>query len=128
MNQETAKQFLPLVQALADGKTLQYHCIVNGHDQIRDTNNINFTLDPSRYRVKPDVVRMALGPEDVPPGSVIRRDGLWHLVTSISNNGVHHGPEGNVSFTFWNSLFLCGWEIKRPGEDWTPCHKERRAE
>ena len=52
MNAENAKDYLPLVQALADGKIIQYKS--NLHNQWVDTKN-SYLLDPaSRYRVKPE--------------------------------------------------------------------------
>ena len=53
MNRENAHLFLPLVQALADGKQLEYRDgfgvwgVTGGIDQII------FEEDPSCYRIKP---------------------------------------------------------------------------
>jgi len=50
MTKENAAQYLPLVQALHDGKTIQ--CNVNG--TWEDVKDPNFYFHPERYRVKPE--------------------------------------------------------------------------
>lgn len=50
MNKDNAKDFLPLVQALADGKTLQYKC--SGWVDVDHLNTI--VHDPDEYRIKPE--------------------------------------------------------------------------
>ena len=51
MNAQNAAQFLPLVQALADGKTIQQQSLDDGwHDQ----HDVHFGNDLSAYRVKPE--------------------------------------------------------------------------
>jgi hypothetical protein len=51
MNKNNAAQFLPLVQALADGKTIQLLHTVRGWE---DAENIDFSCPPESYRIKPD--------------------------------------------------------------------------
>jgi hypothetical protein len=51
MNKENAKDYLHLVQALADGKTIQFKTTSgNWEDQV----NLHFSLDPEDYRIKPE--------------------------------------------------------------------------
>jgi len=52
MNKDNAKEFLPLVQALADGKTIQY----NTNEEWNDIGEIEFTIfdKPEDFRVKPE--------------------------------------------------------------------------
>jgi hypothetical protein len=52
MNKENAAQFLPLVQALAEGKTIQY----NDNGTWRDTHGdfVAFGNLPEHYRIKPE--------------------------------------------------------------------------
>ena len=52
MNSQNAHQYLPLVQALADGKTLQ---IQNSQGWIDLTDELNFVFDPEEYRIKPEL-------------------------------------------------------------------------
>lgn len=51
MNATNAKYFLPLVQALADGKTIQA-TKVDG--SWMDFEDIGFVRKPEHYRIKPD--------------------------------------------------------------------------
>lgn len=52
MNKENAHEFLPLVQALADGKIIQY----NSYGEWYDIDEIEFCRydDSSYYRIKPE--------------------------------------------------------------------------
>ena len=51
MNKYDAHLFLPLVQALADGKDLQ---VLNNAQVWVEFNDIGFSLDVSKYRIKPE--------------------------------------------------------------------------
>ena len=51
MNKENAAQFLPLVQAMAEGKTIQF---LNGGTSWIEKDEIMFNLDPASYRIKPE--------------------------------------------------------------------------
>jgi hypothetical protein len=57
MNKENAHLFLPLIQALIDGKQLQYKngCKDNSYwDDFEETEEIGFYDDPEEYRIKPE--------------------------------------------------------------------------
>jgi hypothetical protein len=119
MTKENAHLYLPLIQALAEGKTIEY-----GSGSIwGQVNEPKFIYPPQYYRIKPEPVMVPLGPEDVPPGSVIRMDHwadhTWKLVSSIDENQINFGQN---SWSTYEALQKC-FEIKRPGEDWKPCHK-----
>jgi hypothetical protein len=51
MNKENAREYLPLVQALANGKTLQIDAGAGWIDLSEETN---FVFDPEDYRIKPE--------------------------------------------------------------------------
>lgn len=53
MNKDNAHLFLPLVQALADGKTLQ----LNIQGRWYDVYKLTFECDPKDYRIKPEPIR-----------------------------------------------------------------------
>lgn len=55
MNKEKAQQYLPLIQAFAEGKTLQYKCSIE--NKWRDTPDLSFILAPKRYRIKPEPIK-----------------------------------------------------------------------
>lgn len=50
MNASNAKDYLPLVQALAEGKIIQSKVCGGWGDEL----NIDFTLEAHRYRIKPE--------------------------------------------------------------------------
>ncbi len=70
MNKETAKEYLPLVQALAEGKTIQQY--ICGH--YHDTEHPNFQDNPACcFRIKPPAPTLrAWKPKEVPIGALIR--------------------------------------------------------
>ena len=51
MNKDNAKNYLPLVQALADGKTIQF---LTSYGIYVDVRNPDFVAPPSDYRIKPE--------------------------------------------------------------------------
>ena len=53
MNKENAHQYLPLIQALADGKKLQI-AYTSDPNAWYDAEEINFIWDLSLYRIKPE--------------------------------------------------------------------------
>lgn len=83
---------------------------------------------------KPKTIRVPLGPEDVPPGSVIRglaeaNSNGWSLITSCSTEGlrVWRSPDFHHNKITWDEA-MWHWQILRPGRDpvtgWEPCWKE----
>ena len=52
MTREEAKELLPIIQAFAEGKTLQYYSEENGW--IDWINFVNFNEPSSKYRIKPE--------------------------------------------------------------------------
>ena len=51
MNKENAHEYLPLVQALAEGKTIQFKHAGGGWE---DTVSVDFNYSAKYYRVKPE--------------------------------------------------------------------------
>lgn len=56
MNKFNAKYYLPLVQALADGKTVQYRA--HPQEPWADMEEPNFLRKPGCYRIKPEPLVM----------------------------------------------------------------------
>ncbi len=124
MNKENAAQFLPIVQALSEGKEIEFYTLKSVWE---DRNDLAFNEDPTRYRIKPTPApprRVPMGPEDFPPGSVIRAVGTknrWGQPLSVSEEGIveYNGSDGtNRAYTMlktWSYL-MGGYEILRPGE------------
>lgn len=55
MNKETAKDYLPLVQALAEGKVIQ---VMGDEGNWKDVENIFLNNPASSYRIKPEPVEI----------------------------------------------------------------------
>lgn len=55
MTKNNAQQYLHLVQALADGKTIQMRAGCNNN--WADKDDILFNLDPECYRIKPEPIK-----------------------------------------------------------------------
>lgn len=51
MNKDNAREYLPLVQALVDGKTVQYRLL---GEKWSTGGDVDFTLPPDQYRIKPE--------------------------------------------------------------------------
>ena len=124
MNKENAHLYLPLVQAFADGKTIQILASRRGCEDWEETISLDFSCAPDCYRIKPEPVMVPLGPEDVPPGSVLRK-GCWpeHAWQMVVFAGTTHVTTGSNHLAYYSELMGDKWVIKRPGEDWKPCHK-----
>lgn len=55
MNKDNAKDYLPLVQALAEGKTIQYYSTTTS--KWVDDDDFTFCLPPTGYRIKPERIK-----------------------------------------------------------------------
>lgn len=80
--------------------------------------------------------KVALTASDVPPGSLLRHPnyipGVFHAITSVVGDGVLHtsirDTKTVVILEKWHELWSEGFEILRPGGEWTPCWKETEVE
>ena len=55
MTREEAKQLLPIIQAFAEGKTIQVKVTDSGwYDWKNKTDELNFESGPQKYRIKPE--------------------------------------------------------------------------
>ena len=54
MNKQAAQQYLPLIKAFAEGKTLQYKS--SFENKWCDAPDLSFALAPERYRIKPEPI------------------------------------------------------------------------
>ena len=69
MNRDSAIKFMPLLQALVDGKQLQW---ITKHNTWQDVTSVDDSYQPERYRVKPEPVECWVGinPDKVSPITV----------------------------------------------------------
>lgn len=83
----------------------------------------------TRRPLPPAKKRVPLGPEDVPPRSVFRReewnsgDGAPYVAPSVWCWGIAYAGRDSHTVSTWDELLEQGWEILRPGAEWQPCWK-----
>lgn len=53
MTREQAKELLPIIQAFAEGKKIQYRNLSDEWIDIKEIEEVNFISFPSNYRIKP---------------------------------------------------------------------------
>ena len=124
-----------LKKAHSEGKVIQW--FTNGKWitlEMGAKDPLFLVHSPEYYRVKPAPVMLPLGPEDVPPGSVIRsaRESTrkpWIAVLNVLSVGVeilgNTGTGYTVPFTV---LFADEWQISRDGgKTWQKCEKPEEA-
>jgi hypothetical protein len=110
MTRERAKQILPLLQAYAEGKTIQ----IKADDGWEDLNEPSFA-EPfdSLYRVKPEPKYRPFASKEEcwnemlkhqPFGWVRSEYGGYFFIDSIRENGGYHG---SASFTFEELFEQC---------------------
>lgn len=61
MNKDTARDYLPLVQALAEGRVIQWGNDSLGWTDFAEDEEFGLGLSPNTYRIKPEPV----GPDEV---------------------------------------------------------------
>lgn len=124
-----------LRQALADGKVIQ--CKDSYYKWV-DLESPVFDSPPDQYRIKPEPQWLPIGPEDVPPFSLIRRKGQtdeygkpqywhWRLISYVTGIGPVCADRGYN----WQELST-EYEINRPRHRdadgnptlWEECRKE----
>lgn len=94
MNKDNAKDYLPLVQALAEGETIEFRdCqgFWSGNPQV------NFNAPACRYRIKPSPSCRPWTFEEVPVGAVVatERGGGRYVITAAEERD----NEGYVSIS-----------------------------
>lgn len=53
MNRQQAKELLPIIQAFAEGKTIQYYYRGENWVDVKPNESVDFSDDVSKYRIKP---------------------------------------------------------------------------
>jgi hypothetical protein len=125
--------YAELKAAHAAGKTIQIDCAFAGWN---DLGSPEWDLPPARYRIKPEPPQpevpiakpepewLPLGPEDCPPGSVMRTKldspGTWNQIIHTSPDGITPACGDFISF----ESLVEDFEISRDGgRTWNPCRK-----
>ena len=86
MNKQNAKDFLPLVQALAEGKTIQYKYTTTSPWEDLLGDSISFYYDLAQYRIKPEEFKLYTLPLSLRDALEITRDMWKWLSQDIDRN------------------------------------------
>ena len=82
MTRETAREFIPLLQAYADGKEIQ---MLNPSCTWRAVDwELHFGGKPSDYRIKPEPKLRPWRPEEVPVGAIVKSDVAAYLIIAVN--------------------------------------------
>jgi hypothetical protein len=127
MNKDNAKDYLPLVQALTDGKEIEYRS-VDGWTPVRHPS---FNESADRYRIKPEPKWRPWRESEIPVGATFRTElgneflilaRVGNEVCMASSTLVEIRPYGIKIFTQDCSYFTDF------GTTWKPCGVEEDHE
>ncbi len=119
MTRENAKQLLPIIQAYAEGKEIEFQTSDGKWSPIRTAS---FDYPPDTYRIAPEKPAPPLwsSPEHVPLGAWIRgKDGepRWALIVASYACGIRAGINMDLQY-----LNLDRYEHSTDqGKTWKPC-------
>ena len=124
MAREEAKEYLPIIKAFAEGKTIQYH---SGIGWVNIKSVISFTESPTQYRIKPEPKYRPFKTQEEcwdemhkhPNfGWIMAKDKkelvqIGRVITSMLNNvmitlSIDEGHNFNSSYYFKNYIFTDG--------------------
>jgi hypothetical protein len=127
------KDFVPIPwsaekQAHARGERIEFRPLHKGLDWINWSSGETppWDDDDLEYRIAPEPVMVDLGPEDIEPGSALRRAGncvSGRMIQSWGEWGVSTHDKKTITFA---ELRIGNWLIHRPSAPgvWSKCEKE----
>ena len=106
MKRQQAKELLPIISAFAEGKTIQY-CIDADWIDVSPDGPVDFSDNPSNYRIKPDENQLP-----IKDGDIMMTMGKRAFIANgiIDSNGrpcAHCGINLHHDFTIGTTM--CGW-------------------
>ena len=127
MKQHEAKQFIPIIQAWADGKTIQWRETPTS-SQWHDYSNkgsCNFSGSADEYRIKPEPKLRAWKPEEVPVGALYKWQNHVAVILSVADGQKLCFLDrcGKITWNFLDAGVMCE-ESKHSldgGKTWFPC-------
>ena len=88
MHKDNAKYYLPLVQALAEGKTIQYCSLSKWYDAVV----VDLNHPPDHYRIKPERIKKK----------------MWYHPDSGKATGLYPVADNAITHENWTKS---GWKI-----------------
>lgn len=121
MNRERVKELIPVLQAYAESKVIQYKVSEDSRwIDCGPNQTLDFNYYHHEFRIKPSPTYRPWRPEEVPFGKLIRTTGAdsWHVILSIySGQSINAG----VSFrAHLSNLDSFEWSNDN-GKTWQPC-------
>jgi hypothetical protein len=114
MTRQEAKELLPIMQAYADGKTIEFWCPPKGWVSL-DMDEPIFAQDPDRYRIKPEPKLRPWNMPEVPIGALARKkDGTMRTIICTAT------PHGTNLGNYADTL-RCFEYSDDYGGSWKPC-------
>lgn len=118
--------------AFGAGKKLQFRLDNEEWVDCDNTNEFSKRLlcyynSPRLWRIAPETKRVPLGPEDFPPGTVVRKVGwtVWDAVIAVTDVGVYAGVANQRHVKLVPYYALTNHERSTDfGKTWQPCWKE----
>lgn len=118
MNRQQAKDLLPIIQAFAEGKTIQFYYLKGLDEKLwRDIpdEDVKFSYHPTRYRIKPEPKYRPF--KDVnecwqemqkhqPFGWLKHGKMMFNIITVTTDGIIIHKSTGNSWYNFTNSFVL----------------------
>lgn len=103
MDKKKAKEFLPIITALAEGKTIQ---VLNDYSVWVNITNPEFNRSASRYRIKPEPKyvpysnKKELLKDSIKHGGYVKHrfNNCFYFIESIYDNVIEIPHKGNVSY------------------------------
>lgn len=127
---QNAKDWLPIVQAMANGKQIQICTVTGEWKTIASLSDCNFQLGD--YCIAPEPRRVPLTADDIPAvcwvrfhfgrcndKGVLEIPPTW-LVTAVTGNGI----EVSAAWSTFDELMTEGAEYSTDRKNWKPCWKE----
>ena len=114
MKRQQAKEFLPIIKAFAEGKTIQYYTNLTPHwIDIDPDGTVNFSDYPSNYRIKPEPKYRPFKNQNEcweemqkhkPIGWIKNMMGIYNIIHIQENTITTHNGTSNVIFSFKNAF------------------------
>ena len=102
MNKDNASEYIPLIEALADGE-LQY----NSGGEWLDASDVLFNYGTCCYRRKPKPTVVPWDRESCPVGAVVRRSGARVIIMKADDFTASIAYHGVVTY----QVFLRDWTM-----------------
>lgn len=110
MNRQQAKELLPIIQAFAEGKTIQYNS-EKGNPQwidVQPNERVDFSQHPSKYRIKPESKYRPFANEEECWQEMLKHQPFgwtksisekrFYFISKIDDNGCFFSNNDDVSF------------------------------